>query len=201
MCGRGAQRDLAGVRGRLALDADGRIGAGDDQLTVDTADEEEVERSRVDADRHAEPNGPGRRRESPHPGQRVLHAQGGRGCALLVALAAAEQQDGIPAELQEVGVVRVRCADQLGKGSVENAGDLLRAFAPAFRELLGELGEARDIGEDERALERLGLGFGRVAQPVRRDPRHERLQRIDRRARSCSRCPAHRFASLTGGAR
>ena len=47
-------------RDRLGLDAGGHVGAGDDQLAVDPADEEEVELAGVDADRHLQPHGPGR---------------------------------------------------------------------------------------------------------------------------------------------
>ena len=88
-------------------DARRRVGAGDDQLAVDAADEEEVEHARVHADRHPQPHGPGRGRAPSHARKAFLHADRGCGRALRVVLAAEEQQDGVAAELQEVGLLRV----------------------------------------------------------------------------------------------
>ena len=194
--GRRAERDLAGPRDRLGLDAGGHVGAGDDQLAVDPADEEEVELARMDADRHLQTDGPGRGGAPPHPRQRVLHSHCCRGRAQRMILAAEEQQNGVAAELEQVGMVRVGLPDQLGEGGVDHTGDLLGALAPALRERLGQIREAGDIGEHERSREALRLLAGRLAQPVDGDPRHERAQRIGRRVEPSWRHAAHRSDSL-----
>ena len=159
---------------------------------MDPADEEEVERPGVDADRDLQPHGPGRGRAPPHAGERLLHAGGGRAGAPRVVLAAEQQQDGVAAELEQVGVLGVGARDQLAERRVDHAGDLLRALAAALRERLGQLGEPGDVGEDERALEALGALLRRVAQPVDRDARHERPQEIHRRLEPCAGPVAHR---------
>ena len=121
------------LRDRLGLHARRRVGAGDDQLAVDAADEEEVERARVHADRHPQPHRTGRGRAPSHARKRLLHADRGCGRALRVILAAEEQQDGVAAELQQVGLLRVGAPDQLAERGVDDACDLLRALAPALR--------------------------------------------------------------------
>ena len=92
-----------------------------------------MERPAVHADRHLQADRPGRGRAPPHPGQRLLHADRGRGCALRVGLAAEEQQDGVAAELEQIGVMGVGPPDQLGERGVDHAGDLLGALAAALR--------------------------------------------------------------------
>ena len=78
-----------------------------------------------------------------------------RACTQGVVLAPEEQQDGVAAELQQVGMVGIGAPDQLREGGVDDAGYLLGALPAALRERLGEVGEAGDVGEDERPLEAL----------------------------------------------
>ncbi len=182
---RRAERDLAGLRDCLGVDAGGRVGTGDDQLAVDPAHQEEVELAAVHADRDAQPHGAGRRGAPPHALESLLHAHRRRSRAQRVVLAPEQQQDGVATELEQVGVVGVGTADQLGEGGVDHAGDLLRTFPAALRERLGEIGEAGDVGEDDRPLEALCTQRRRVAQPVDRDPRDERpewIRRLETRA-------------------
>ena len=182
--GRVADEHLTGCRHALGLDAGGRVHARDDELAVHAADEEQLEAARVHADGHLESHGAGGGREAAHAGERLLHAdRGGRG-ALLVVDPAKEQQDGVAAELEEIGVLGVRRRDELGKRRVENEGDLLGTLPAAPGQLLGELREARDVGEHERALEGARLRPRLVAQPVGRDPRNERSQRVGRGPRT-----------------
>ena len=120
------------------------------------------------------------------PVERLLHPHGRRACAQGVVLAPEEQQDGVAAELQQVGVVGVGAPDQLREGGVDHAGYLLGALPAALRERLGEVGEAGDVGEDERPLEALRTRRRRVAQPVDREARDERPERIRRlESRAC----------------
>ncbi len=179
-CRGDAERDLARARRRLGRDAGARIRAGHDQLAMDAADEEEVERAAVHPDRHLQPHRSRRRRASAHAGERVLHAEGRGTRALRVAVAAEEQQDRVPSELEQVGVLGVGGADQLAERRVDDARDLLGSLAAAPGERLGQLGEAGDVGEDERAVEAARPLVRRLAQPVDRDARHERAQRIGR---------------------
>ena len=156
-----------------------------------------MERAAVDADRHLEPDGAGRGRVPPHAGEALLHPDRRRARAPRVVLAAEQQQHRVAAELQQVGVLGVGAPDQLAERRIDHAGDLLGALAPALRERLGEVGEAGDVGEDERPLEALGTCGGRVAQPVDRESRHERAQRIDRCLEPSLRHVAHRGEERT----
>ncbi len=133
------------------------------------------------------------------PGQRLPHPDRRRGRALRVVVAAEEQQDGVAAELEQVGVMRVGPADELAERGVDHARDLLGALAAALRERLGQIGEAGDVGEDERPLEALGALRRRVAQPVDGHPRHERPQGIGRSVEPSSSHLAHRRESLLAG--
>ena len=140
--------------------------------------------------------GSGRRGAPPHGRQGVVHPDCRRRRALRVIVAAEEQEYRVAAEFQQIRLVRVGAADQLGERRIDHARDLLGALAPALRERLGEVGEAGDVGEDQRPLEALRANRRRVAQPVDRDPRHERPQRIGRRLEApCSRL-AHRGDSV-----
>jgi hypothetical protein len=116
-----------------------------------------------------------------------------------VVVTAEEQQDGVTAELEQVGVLRVRPPDQLPERRVDHARDLLRALAAAFRECLGQIGEAGDVGEGEGSLEALGTLRRRVPQPVDGDARNERPQGIGRRVEPSYCHLAHRRESLLAG--
>ena len=157
-----------------------------------------MERPRVHADRHLESYGPRRGREAAHPGQGVLHPESRSGRPVRVVLAPEEQEHGIAAELEQVGVVGIGRLDQLREGGVEYDGDLLRTFTAPLRELLGQLGEARDVGKDERALERAGKGRRGLAQPVGREPGNEGTERVVRRSAPRSRRGARHSLSLPG---
>ena len=74
--GRVAHRDLAGLGRVLHLDGDDGVGAGDDQLAVAAADEEEVEVAAVDADVHPQLDGADRGLERAERGKRVAHSPG-----------------------------------------------------------------------------------------------------------------------------
>ena len=198
LCRGCAERDLARVRGRLGLDADRGIGTREHELAVDPADEEAVERAAVDADRHPQADRPGSGRAPAHGGQGLLHPDRCRAGALGMVRAAEQQQDGVSAELQEVGMVGVGRPDQLAERGIDDAGDLLGALPSALRERLGQLGEPRDVGEDERPLEAARARLGRLAQPVDRDARHERPQRVGRRLEARQRRVAHGRGSLGG---
>ena len=165
---------------------------------MDAADEEEVERAGVHPDRHLESDGPGRGREATHPGQGVLHPESRGGRSVRVILAPEEQEHGISAELEQIGVVGIGRLDQLREGGVEHDGDLLRTFTAPLRELLGQLGESRDVGKDERALECAREGRRRLAQPVSREPGNEGTERVVRRSAPRFRRGARHWLSLPG---
>src|SRR6185437_9332123 len=87
-----AHRDLAGFRGVLHLDRDDRVRAGDDQLAVAAADEEEVEVATVDADVHLQLDRANRRLKRPRGGERVAHTPGCGAGAGGMALAVEEEE-------------------------------------------------------------------------------------------------------------
>ena len=112
------------------------------------------------------------------PASASLHADRGGRRTLLVLDAAKEQQHRVATELEEIGVLGVCRGDQLGERRVEDERDLLGTLSTAPGQLLGQLREARDVGEHERALERASPRPRLVAQPVRRDPWNEGSQRF-----------------------
>ena len=129
-------------------------------------------------------------------GEGVLHPESCRGRSMGVVLAPEEEKHRVAAELEQVGMVGIGRLDQLGEGGVEHDGDLLRTFTATLRELLGQLGETRDVGEDERALERPRERLRRLAEPVGRETGNEGPKRVVRGAAPRSRRCARHAVSL-----
>ena len=149
-----ADDDLAGLGGVLHRD---RVRGGrprDDQLAVRRACEEEVERPRVDAHVHAQRDlarGCVERAElverAPHAVRRVAGARG-------MCVALEEEQERIAAELHEAAAVRVRDGEQACERRAHHVGHLFGAARPERCEALRHRGEAGDVDEGERPLER-----------------------------------------------
>ena len=90
----------------------------------------------------------------------------------------------------------VGASDELRERGVDDARDLLRTLTAALRERLGEIGEPRDVCEDERPLEAALALRRRLAQPVDREPRDERPQRVGHSLEPEGKAVAHLRDSL-----
>ena len=154
-CGRrlGADDDLAGRREILELEHARRRRPGDEQLAVRLGGEEEMARTRMDADRHAQLDRTDRALGLADLLDRPLHVGCGAGRALGVPLVGEEQEQGVAAELEHVAAVPLGDGDQIVEDRRDALHELLGAGLPVHREPLGECREARDVDRDERALD------------------------------------------------
>ena len=113
---------------------------------------------------------------APMRAQPPAHAEGGAARALDVAGPVEEQQQRVAAELQQAAVVAVGLREQLGEGRAEHVDELLGALAAALGEALGELREAGDVGEEQRAVEHPRACLGSLEEVPQDDVRHVCVQ-------------------------
>lgn len=145
-------------------------GAHDEELAGRRVRQEQVDRPGVHADRHAEPHRSGRGAQAADRGDRALHQPGRPAGPGRVTAALEGQQDGVTAPLEQARAVLVGVGEEVVEGRVERLAHLLGAGLAAARQPLGERGEARDVGEHQRALERAGLDPRRGREPVDDQP-------------------------------
>jgi hypothetical protein len=157
--------DLAGVRRRLEANRCRRRRPGHDELAVRALDDEEVAAARVDPRRHPQrdradgAHRPARLVDQPvHVGRRLAGSP-------LVAVAREENEQRVPAELEDVAAVAVGDADQARVDAREEQNELLRPGAALGLEPFREPREAGDVQRDERSLELLPRALGRL-RPV-----------------------------------
>src|SRR6185436_1011569 len=106
-CGLPAHEDLAGLRRRFHLDGLRRCGAGDEQLAMALADQEELKATGVQAGVHLQLNGSGRGPRASDRPERSPHFEG-RSCRPGgVLLALVEQEKRVSPELEESASLRV----------------------------------------------------------------------------------------------
>ena len=108
--------------------------------------------------------------------QPAAHAERGAAGALDVVGAVEEQQQRVAAELQQAAVVAVGLREQLGEGRAEHVDQLLGALAAALGEALRELGEAGDVGEEQRSVEHPRACLGRLEEVPEDDVGHIGVQ-------------------------
>ena len=174
---RRGEDDLARRRGLLHPQRRGDGGAGDDRLAVRAAGQAERERAAVHAHRHPQRGPRARRDDRARGAQRAAHPDGRAQRALGVRVALEEQQQRVAAELQQAAAVRVGDREQRGERGLDRLADPLRALRAEPGEPLGQLREAADVGEDQRARQHRDVRSGRLGQCPERDPRHVRLKR------------------------
>ncbi len=174
--GREAHQDLARVGGVLHQHglAGGR--AGDHQLAVGGAHQEEVEDPAAHAHRHPERDEarrgldpPDRAELAAHPERRPRRAHG-------MVLLGEEEHERVATELHEAAAVLVRHDEEPREDRPQDVRDLLGAHLAVARQSLGHLREPRDVDEDDRALELAHGGAGRLVQPGDQQARQVRPQ-------------------------
>ena len=157
--------DLARVRGLLRI----RSGRGgrteDDELAGRLTDEEEVDLAGVDADGHLQVEPTHRRRHGCRLPQGDPHLHCRVAGALGMALAAEHQQQGVAAELEQVGTAVEGQVQHPAEDTVEGLDDLLGTDAAALRQLLGQGREPGDVREHQRALDDPPRLPGRLVVP------------------------------------
>ena len=80
--------------------------------------------------------------------------------------AAVGDEEGVAPELEAVSAELPRDLEEAGEHQVQGVGQLLGAHLAATGQALGEGREAGDVGEHERAVERLPARFGWLVQPL-----------------------------------
>jgi hypothetical protein len=148
----GREQDLA--RGRLGLHrAKARPARpGGQQLGVRRADREERERAAVHALRHLQHDLGAGQRDAAHARELVAHRERRAARALEVALAGVPQQQRVAAELEQAPAGVVGDRQDRAERAADEVGDLLGALAALRRQLLGQLGEPRNVDEDRGPL-------------------------------------------------
>ena len=170
--GGGADDDLAGLGGLLRLGGGGRPRAEDEELTRGRSDEEEVDVPGVHADRHREGQPSDRGGHGGGLAQGGAHLDGRVAGLLGMVLALEEEEEGVAAELEQLTAPRRGDAQHRPEDPVERLDDLLGADPAPARELLGEGGEAGDVGEDERRVDDAPQRPGGVVVPGERQRRY-----------------------------
>ena len=84
--------------------------------------------------------------------------------------------------------------DHRAEDPVQDLGELLGSDPPVRRQPLGEVGEAGDVGEHQRAVDLLVPPPGRVSIPLGREGRHE----SDRRSVACGLVKGGAYRSASG---
>ena len=175
-----ANEDLARLGSRLHRDGSRHPGAGQQQLSVRLADEEEVVRVGVHADVHLQRHRPDRGLRLSELLERRSHPVGGITGSSRVVLAREEEQQRVAPELEQPAAERVGDVEQALESAVHHLRHLLGAELALLRKPLVQRGEAGDVDERERPLEPAVSRLGLDAQPVDHDARDERRQ-VDER--------------------
>jgi len=84
-----------------------------------------------------------------------------------VAVPVEQQQDRVPAELQQVAAQGQDGFQHPGEDRLDDVGQLLRAHPAAAGQALAERGEAGDVGEQQRRIELAGPHVRLLGQPAR----------------------------------
>ena len=117
-------------------------------------DGEEIDRPCCDSHRHPQRDD---RPADPQPTDtldRPLHLPGGSSRTQLVAGIVEQEQESVTAPLQQPRAPLVRLVEQCAEHAVHGVAQQLGADLAAAREPLGELGEARDVDECQRSVDR-----------------------------------------------
>ena len=176
--GRRADDDLALLGGLLHERRRRRGRAGDDQLLVRVADQEQVGGAGVHPDRHAQVEPARRRRPAGCPAQRGTHLHR-RGAGLNGVVPAVEvQQQGVAPELQQSAAPVVGDVQHGAEDRAQHVRQLLGPDPAPPRQPLRQLREAGDVDEHERGLDRSERLARRVQIPLERHPRDVPLQAI-----------------------
>ena len=171
-----ADEDLARLRAAFHLDRARDAVAADEELPVRLADEEEVVRVAVDTDVHPQRHQAGGGLERAEVGERTPHAVGRVAGASGVVRPVEEEQQGVPAELEQPATRGVPDVEQQREHAVHRHEDLLGTPLAEFGEPLGHGREAGDVDERERALKLAVPSIRSLAQPFDDDARDERRQ-------------------------
>ena len=131
----------------------GRGWAGDDQLPVGSAHQEEVEPVGVDTDGHAQLDPSGLGLEHADLPQSPAHVEGGRRRPMRMVVPAKEQQQGVAAELQQGAVMAVGIGQQPVEALGDDVGDSLGSGSAEPGHAFGERGEAGDVDEHHRPVD------------------------------------------------
>ena len=164
-----AEQDLAGLGGRLHLHGPRRAWAGDDQLAMRLADDEEVEGAAVDPNVHLQRHGACARLRAAELAERLTHPEGRRRRPARVLLPVEEEQERVAAELDQSTAEVVGHIEQTGESRVHHLRHLLRSNPAESRQPLRHLREAGDVDEGHRPVELPPERVGRFEQPFDRD--------------------------------
>ena len=173
VCSRGgADDDLAGARAVLHRDDFARRRPDHKELAARRADEEAVERARVDTDRHTQRDVAGGGLQLAGYAQALAHRRRRPHCSVSVVIATKHEQEGVAAELQQSTTRVVRDGQQLGKARADRVGDLLGTDATVTRQALGHRREAGEVGEHHGAGDGPPKIVGSRCRPVGDQARH-----------------------------
>ena len=94
-----------------------------------------------------------------------------------------QEQQRVAAPLEQAGSPVVGLVEERGEHAVERVAHELRADLALPGEPLGESGEARDVDEHERSVDRAVARFRRLPQPLDQESGNIRLELLARRFR------------------
>jgi len=110
-----------------------------------------VEVTRVDADGHPERDLLAQHGQPAHGPQGPAHLDGGPAAAGLVVGSGEVQEEGVTAELQQAATVGHGQVEQGHEARPDGGRELLGTDPAVTGQALGQLGEARDVHEDDGA--------------------------------------------------
>jgi hypothetical protein len=171
----GAHHDLARPGALLHAHDLGRGRPGDQQLTVRAPHDEQGVVGAVHPDGHAQLNAAAARVDRSGLAQPPAHVDGAPARPFDVRVTLEQQQERIAAELEQGATVRVGDGEEPLEAGPDRVCEPLGPLSPtAARQLLGELGEARDVDEHARARHDAHGAVRRVREMVEQHARQIR---------------------------
>ena len=177
--GRRRDEDLTGRRLALARAYERRRRAGDDQTAVRRTGGREQQRARCHADAAGQRRAPEAGRGTAKRPQRALQVKRGGGGAQLVPLVAEGDDQRVAAEADDVPAESLRGAGEAVHDPVDERDERLCPLAAVLGQPLRQRREARDVGEEDRAvdLRQVRAAFGDQLTQDRRDIGRQRPRR------------------------
>ena len=159
-------------------------GPGDQQLAVDAAGHEEVERAGADPDRHPQHDRAAAQVQPADAIDGALHLPGRPGRPQRVVGAVEHEEQRVAAPLEQAGAPVVGLVEERREHAVERVAHELGADLALAGEALGQGREARDVDEDEGGLD--------LAMELRSGPPAASRRRVAARTAAGTRSPPGR---------
>ena len=164
-------QDLSGGRRALGGDRPSDCRTDDDELTIRSTDQEQVDVATADPHRHRQVQSPDRRHS-----RRVAEGTAHRHCRAAARLgmivAVEQQQQRVAAELEQLTSLLGGDLQHRSEDAAQRVDQFLGSDPATRGQAFGEGGEPRDVGEAERPVEHSPATLGFARHPLGGDRWH-----------------------------